>query len=125
MRHEIGVGDEHARRVGMRAEHANRLARLNEQRLIAFEPAQGRDNTVERRPVARRPPDAAVDDEFARPLGDVGIEIVHEHPERRFGQPALGAELGSARRSDDAHIVDAGWRGHWANRSLVIPDDRA
>ena len=112
MRHEIGVGDQHARRVGMGAEHAYRLPRLNEQRLVPFEPAQGRDDAVERLPVPRRPPDAAIDDQLAWPLGDVGIEIVHQHPERRFGQPALGAELGSAGAADDAHIVDAGWRGH-------------
>ena len=112
MRHEIGVGDEHARRVGMGAENADRLAGLDEQRLIALEAAQGRDDAVERRPVARRPPDAAINNKLARPLGDVGIEIVHEHPERRFGQPALGAELGSVGRADDAHVVDAGWRGH-------------
>ena len=96
VRHEIRVGDEHARRVGVGAEHADRLAGLDEQRLIALEAAQRRDDAVERRPVARRPADAAIDDELARPLGDVGIEIVHEHPQRRFGQPALGAELGSA-----------------------------
>ena len=70
-------------------------------------------------------PDAAIDDEFAWPLGDVGIEIVHEHPEWRFGEPALGAELGSAGAADDAHIVDAGWHGHGLSLSLVIPDDRA
>ena len=117
MRHEIGVGDEHARRVGVGAEHADRLPRLDEQRLVAFQAAQGRDDAVERLPVARRPADAAIDDELARPLGDVGIEIVHEHPERRFGQPALGAELGSAGAADDAHIVDAGGRGHGLNLS--------
>jgi hypothetical protein len=36
MRHQIGVGDQHARRVSMGLEHANRLARLHEQRLIGF-----------------------------------------------------------------------------------------
>src|ERR1700723_2881750 len=61
---------------------------------------------------ARRSPDAAIDDELARTFGDVGIEIVHEHAQGRFGQPALGAEFGSVGRADDAHIVDAGWRGH-------------
>ena len=44
-------------------------------------------------PVARGPADAAIDDELVRPLGDVGIEIVHQHAQRRFGQPAFGAEL--------------------------------
>ena len=36
MRHEIGVGDEHARRVGVGAEHADWLPRLDEQGLVAF-----------------------------------------------------------------------------------------
>ena len=112
VRDQIGVGDQHARRVGVGAEHADRLAGLDEQGLVALEPAQRRDDAVERRPVARRPPDAAIDDELARPFGDVGIEIVHQHAQRRFGEPALGAELGSVRAADDAHIVDAGWRGH-------------
>ena len=47
MRHEVGVGDQHARRVGMRAEHADRLARLHEQGLIAFQPLQRRDDLIE------------------------------------------------------------------------------
>ncbi len=34
LRHEVGVGDQHARRVGMRLEHADRLARLDQQRLV-------------------------------------------------------------------------------------------
>ena len=117
VRHEIGVGDQHARRVGMGAEHADRLAGLHEQRLVALEAAQARDDAVERLPVARGATYAAVNDKLARPLGDVGIEIVHQHPERRFGQPALGAEFGSVGRADDAHVVDAAWRGHWASLS--------
>src|ERR1700756_841383 len=126
MWHEVRVGYEHARGVGMGAEHANRLAGLDEQRLIGVKAAQRRDDTIERLPVASRPPDAAVDDELARPLGDVGIEIVHEHPERRFGQPALGAELGSAGAADNAHIVDARVRSHGARLSKLAgyPESR-
>ena len=97
VRHQVGVGDQHARRVGVGAENADRLAGLDEQGLVALEPAQRRDDAVERRPVARRAADAAIDDELARPFGDVGIEIVHQHAQRRFGEPALGAELGPAR----------------------------
>ena len=33
-RHEVRVGDQHARRVGVRAEHADRLARLDQQRFV-------------------------------------------------------------------------------------------
>ena len=38
VRHEVGVGDQHARRVGVGAEHADRLARLHQQRLVVLEP---------------------------------------------------------------------------------------
>ena len=38
--HEQGVGDEHARRARVRAEDADRLARLHEQRLVVLERAQ-------------------------------------------------------------------------------------
>ena len=96
VRHEVGIGDQHARRVGVGAEHADRLAGLHEQRLVGLEAPQGRDDAVEALPVARGAADAAIDDQFVRPLGDVGIEIVHQHPHRRFGQPAFGAERGSA-----------------------------
>ena len=37
VRHEDGVGDQHARRVGVGAEDADRLARLHEQRLVVVE----------------------------------------------------------------------------------------
>ena len=37
VRHEVGVGDQHARRIGMGAEHADRLARLDQQRLVVLE----------------------------------------------------------------------------------------
>ena len=40
MRHQIGIGDQHARRVGMGAEYADRLARLHQQRLVALQPLQ-------------------------------------------------------------------------------------
>ncbi len=112
VRHEIGIGDQHARRIGVGLEHADRLARLDEQRLVRFEPAQRLDDTVEGVPIARGAADAAVDDELARPLGDVRIEIVHQHAQRGFGEPALGGQLGSVRRADDAHIVEAGGKRH-------------
>ena len=112
VRHQVRVGDQHARRVGVGAEDADRLARLDEQRLVGFEPAQRRDDAVERLPVARRAADAAIDDELARPLGDVGVEVVHQHAHRRFGQPALGADLRAARRADDAHVVETWGNGH-------------
>ena len=40
---------------------------------------------------ARRPPGPAVDDEVVGVLGDLRIEVVHEHPERGFLLPAAAA----------------------------------
>src|SRR3546814_19009719 len=34
VRHEVGIGDQHARRIAVLAEHADRFARLDQQRLV-------------------------------------------------------------------------------------------
>ena len=47
---------------------------------------------VERGPAARRAARSAVHDQILRPLGDVGIEIVHQHPQRGFLRPAFAGE---------------------------------
>ena len=44
--HEVGVGDEHPRRVLVGAEHADRLARLDEQGLVLLEPLERLDDLV-------------------------------------------------------------------------------
>ena len=45
---------------------------------------------------------AAVDDQILGTLGDLGIEIVHQHPQRGFLRPALAGERRAARRANDA-----------------------
>src|SRR6184192_3389641 len=50
--------------------------------------------------VAERWEDLAVDDEVLPALGDVGVEVVHEHPERRLLRPALARDRGPTRRPD-------------------------
>ena len=52
------------------------------------------DATMRRRPpsCARRLPGAAVDDQVVGPLGDLGIEVVHQHAQRGFLRPALARE---------------------------------
>ena len=60
------------------------------------------DDRVERRPVARRLARSAVDDEIVGPLGDLGIEIVHQHPQRGFLRPAFAGQRGASWRSDGA-----------------------
>src|SRR5215207_7769201 len=56
------------------------------------------DDGVERLPAARRLPRPAVDHEVVRSLRHFGIEVVHEHPQRRFLLPPLAGEGGTARR---------------------------
>ena len=58
------------------------------------------DDGVEGVPVARRPPGPAVDDEVVGVLGDLRVEVVHEHPQGRFLGPAPAGQLGAARGAD-------------------------
>ena len=102
VRHEVRVRDQHARRIHVRAEDADRLARLHQQRLVVLQPLQHGQNGVEGFPVARGLADAAVDDQLVRMLRDLGIEVVLQHPERRLGQPAAAIQGLAAWRAHDA-----------------------
>ena len=108
VRHQVRVGNQHARCIGVGAEDADRLARLHQQRLVGLELPQRCDDAVEALPVAGGAADAAVDDELARALGDDRVEVVHQHPQRGLGEPGLGRDRGAGRAPDDAGVVDAG-----------------
>ena len=108
VRHEVGVGDQHARCVDMGAEHANRLAGLHQKRFVALEPLQGRGDTVEAVPVSRGAADAAIDHQFVGSLRHVRVEVVHQHPQRGFGEPAFCGQRGPMRRANDASVGEAG-----------------
>ena len=104
-RHEVRVGDQHARRVAMRAEDADRLAGLHEQRLVVLEPLQRLDDFVIAVPVARGAADAAIDDELAGLLRNLRVEIVHQHAHRRLGLPGAGGKRQATRAADDAVVA--------------------
>jgi hypothetical protein len=105
MRHDVGVCDEHARGVGMGLEDADRLAGLHQQRLVLAKRLQRSDDAVEIVPGARRPADPAIDDELVRVLGDLRVEIVHQHAQRRLGRPVAGVELVAARGAYFTDVV--------------------
>ncbi len=107
-RHQIRIGDQHARRVLVGSEDADGLARLNQQGLIVFQRLQRSDDAIKAFPVARGTADAAINHELAGPFRDLGIEIVHQHAHRRFGQPALGGDLRAAGSANIPAIVDTG-----------------
>ena len=114
MRHEIRVGQQHAGGVRVRWKHADRLARLDQERLLVFQPAKRFDDLVEAGPIARGPADAAVDHKVFGPLGHVGVEVVHQHPQRGLGEPTLGGPFRASRRTDDAMTDRDGWIQTWA-----------
>ena len=99
---EVRVREQHAGRPLVRAEDADRLARLHEQGLVFFEVAQGVDDRVEGLPAACRTAGATVDHEVVGALGNLGVEIVHEHAKRCLGLPALRADLSAARCANGA-----------------------
>jgi hypothetical protein len=99
---EVRIGDEDPRRPRMGAHDPDRLARLHQQRLVVGEGAQFADDRVERLPRTRGAAGPTVDDEVVRVLGHLGIEVVHEHPERGFLLPATACQLAAARRADGA-----------------------
>ncbi len=117
--HEIGVGDQHSRRPRVRAEHANGLARLHQQRLVVAQPPQGGDDRGEALPVARRLADAAVDDQILRPLGDFRVEVVHQHAHRCFLLPSQASQSRASWGPYDART------GAFVHRSLTLPADES
>jgi hypothetical protein len=105
MRHEVRVGDQHARGVLVGAEHAHRLARLHQQGFVVVQGFQGGDDHVEILPCAGGAADAAVDHQLMRVFSHIGVQVVHQHPHRRFGQPAFGGDLGAGGGEDVAGVV--------------------
>ena len=97
LRHEVGVGDEHARRPLVRTEDPDRLAGLDHQRLVVLQVAQRADHRVEGVPGPRGPARAAVHDQLVGVFGDLGVEVVHEHAQGGLLLPALGAQCRAAR----------------------------
>ena len=101
-RHEQRVGDEDARRPGMRAEDGDGFAGLDDQRLVVLEAMQSADDGVEGVPAASGATGAAIDHEIVGTLGDIGIEIVHQHAERGFLRPSFAGHRRASGRADMA-----------------------
>ena len=95
-----GVRDQDPRGAGVGAEATHGLAGLDQEGLVLAQiPELGGDG-VEGLPRAGRTARATVDDQVLGPLGDLRIEVVHQHPERRLLRPSATRELGSTRGSD-------------------------
>ena len=99
---QVRVGDQHPRRPLVGAQHADRLARLDQHGLVLAELGQRPHHRVERLPGPGRPAGPAVDDEVVGALGDLRVEVVHQHAERGLGLPRPCGQRGAARSADGA-----------------------
>ena len=90
---QVGIGDQHPGRPRVRPHDADRLARLDEERLVGLQPAELANDRIEGGPAAGRATGPAVDHEVVGVLGDLGVEVVHEHPQGRFLLPAAAGQL--------------------------------
>ena len=102
--HQVRVGDQHPRRPLVGLKDAHRTARLHQHGLVGFERRERAHQRVEAAPVARRLPGAAVDHQVVGSFGDLGIEVVLQHAQRRLLRPAraLTASVPRAARTGRA-----------------------
>ena len=97
---DVAVRDHGDRREAVGREEADRLAGLDDQRLLLLHGAKRLDDAVVALPVARGLRGARVHDQL---LGALGVlEVVLEHAQDRFLPPALAAQLAAALRLDVA-----------------------
>ena len=105
VRHQIRVRNQHPRRIRMRPHHRHRPPRLHHQRLIRPQVPQRRHDPVEIPPGPRRPPDPAVHHQFSRVFCHIRVQVVHQHPQRRFRLPRLAGHLDPRRRHHNPGIL--------------------
>jgi hypothetical protein len=116
---EVRIGEQHTRGVLVGTKDADGLARLDEQSFVAFQALQRLDDPVIAFPIARGAADAAIDDQLVRRFGDVGVEVVHQHPHRRFGEPAFRGDLAAGCRADHAAVVETGHENPFAKSRVA------
>ena len=102
VRHQVGIGDHHARCIGVRANNANRLAALHQQRLVCFQFLQALDDCIEALPVTRGLSAASVHHQVLGAFRHFWIQIVHQHAHGGFSGPGLAGALVSARGANDS-----------------------
>src|SRR5215471_19456456 len=102
MTDEIRVRDEDARGVIVRLEDSNGLSGLHEQSFVALEFLQCLDDRAVGFPTTRSAASSAINDEVFGALGDVLVQVVHEHAHGSFLLPSFAGDLvaaGSTNRS--------------------------
>ena len=85
-------------------ENGDGLSALHEKCFVILEPAKRLDDCVERFPVSRSFSCSAIDNQILRSFSHVRVEVVHQHPERRFLLPRFAGDLGPSERADRSAI---------------------
>ena len=121
VRYQVGVRQQHARRVGVGAEDADGLARLNQQGFIGLQQLQRAQDLFKAFPVARRFANTAVNHQIFRPLGHVGIEVILDHAPGGFDQPVGAVQRSAVRRT---HFARHGLGESFAHSRFLIHQKR-
>src|SRR5580692_3404743 len=96
----------------VRLEDADRFARLHQQSLVILELFQSCDDGLVSLPTAGRAPGSAVDDKILWTLGNLAIEVVHQHAHSRFLLPAFAGDLIAAGRANRDGSLNFSFDGH-------------
>ena len=112
MAHEIRVRDQDSRRVIVSFEYADRLARLHQQRFVVLQILQRRDDGAISFPTARGASRPAVNHQVPGTLGNLFVEVVHEHAHGRFLLPSFAGDGVASRRANGGWSLDFRFNGH-------------
>ena len=96
MRHQVGIGDKHARGIRVCLKNADRFTGLDEEGFIIFQRFKRFQDGIEAIPIAGGLTAPAIDHQLQRPLGYFGIQVVLDHAESGFGLPGFAGELGTS-----------------------------
>jgi hypothetical protein len=84
---QIGIGDQHARGIGVGFKHGHRFAGLHKQSFIISEILQCFQDGVEALPIAGSLAAATINYKVLRAFGDLRVEVVLNHSIGGFGLP--------------------------------------
>jgi hypothetical protein len=86
-------------------EHSDGFPGLHEQRFVVFEISQTMNDCIVAFPIAGGFSGPSVDYKILGFFGNLGIEVVHQHPKGCFLQPTFARKLIATRGDDDSFPI--------------------
>src|ERR1700683_1802922 len=112
MANQVRIRNEHARRMIVRLEHADGLARLHQQSLVVLKLLQSRNDRMVSLPTPCCTPGSAVHNKILRTLSHVLVKVIHEHAHSGFLLPAFASNGVAARRANRSVSLSLSFDGH-------------